>query len=196
MRVDVMAVALALVTFALGPASASEPPATRESAQVPGDLRVLAIEQRPGGKTVAVVELRGGATLTLREGDRLGSATVTCADLDEATLEMNVPAEDPRLIRRWWEVSIHQWSSVPLAEMGLVHQPRCPTALLRVEGDVAVFRVGDRSGSAAFVRLRAGAPFCGSWRVERVDAHAGRHGVVILRDTGTQRRISLASWRP
>lgn len=194
MRVVAMAAALAL--FRPSPASASEPPATRESAQVPGDLRVVAIEQRRGGRPFAVVELRGGATVTLSDGDSLGPATVSCVGFDDAVLEMSVPVEDPRLIHRWRNVAIHQWSSVPLAEMGVLHQPRCPTALQRVEGDVAVFRAGDRSGSAAFVRLRAGDPSCGDWRLERVDAHAGRHGVVVLRDAGTQRRTSLASWRP
>lgn len=196
MRHDVLALVLALALVGRSTAFASEPPATRESAQVPGDLRVLSIEQRPDGKPVAVVALRGGTNITLGAGDALGAATVISISLDEATLVMRVDVDDPRLIKRWRDIPIPQWSSVPLDEMGLAHDATCPTSLLRIEGDVAVFRAAGREGAAAFVRLKAGAPLAGAWRIERVDSGAGAHGVVILRDANTGRRIALASWRP
>jgi hypothetical protein len=196
MRRSAIAVVLALALVGPRPATASDPPVTVASAQIAGDLRVIAIEQRPGGRPVAVIELRGGAKVMLGDGDHLGAATVSCVNVSEATLELIAPVDDPRSIKQWREHSISQWSCVPLAEMGIACGASTPTSLLRVEGDVAVFRVSERDGAAAAVRLRAGASIGGAWRIERVDGSAGRHGVVLVRDATSGRRVSLASWRP
>jgi len=206
MRQEVMAVVLALALAGPSAASTSEPPATQENAQWPGDLRVLAIERRPGREPVAVIALRGGSMVTLGVGDSLGKAIVTSISLEEAMLQARLFIDDPNQIKQWRDVAISQWSSVPLASMGVADVTRCPTALLRVEDDVAVFGLGGRDGTVDAVRLRAGAQLCGDWRIDCVDPGAEGpvdyglawhdHGVVILRDASTGRRIALASWRP
>jgi hypothetical protein len=175
-------------------------PADEASISLPGDVRVLAVEQAQGGDAIARLLVRGGRAVTVRAGHPLGGGRVEEIRFDEALVVLRAPLADPRLLRPYRDDALRQAGVVPAAWLGVEGEKACPTAVVRVEpGGVVVRAPPAGRRRAELRRLAPGDVLCAGWRVARVAPQGGapgERGVVVLAEEASGRRVALAGLWP